>query len=308
MNNHQAIFMLPTKMPNFKSSNIINGYIDDFASSLLLFERIENALRLRLQSFPNDENTLRELAVCKRKQGKLDDALEIYTDLSHQYPNNPNYSYIISALTAKLAGEIPESITRPCACPILEWKNFLPEQTIQDIFAYINKHQANFRLTHVGEGKGRYNPTARNNTHLDLKEHAVKKLIHGIITKRLSNICFFLGLRPFEASRVEVKLRAYHNGEYFRVHQDGGKGRQISYTYFFHPEPKRFEGGELVTFDTDTTTSNFNHCFTRIIPKRNSAFFFPSHFYHAVLPVQTQNDNFMSARFVINGHIWGKNN
>ncbi|PWQ92012.1 2OG-Fe(II) oxygenase [Leucothrix pacifica] len=296
-------------MTDPKPSNILDGRIDDFASSLPLFERMETALRLRLQTCPNDEKILRELAACKRKQGKLDEALEIYSSLAQQYPNRPDYPYAIAALTTALNGTVSDAINRPCLSPIMEWQNFLPEQTIQEMIRHMHEHKADFRPAEVGGGKdheeSRYNPDARNNTDLSLKGNPLKKQVRELIAERLSEMTRQLGLAPFEASRTEVKLRAYHNGEYFRVHQDGGKGRQISYTYFFHPEPQHFDGGELVLFDTDTKASSFNHSFTRIFPKRNSAFFFPSHFYHAVLPVETQDDDFMSARFVINGHIWG---
>lgn len=293
-----------------KTSSIIDGRVDDFASSLVLFERMENALLQRLEVRPENETILYQLAVCKRKQGKLDKALQLYVKLAERYPENINYPYNIAALTGALNGTVLEAIQRPCICPVVEWSNFLPGTTVQEMIAYMCEHQAGFQPAKVGGGKNhkksRYNPDARNNTDLSLKGSPLKKTIRDLIKVRLPELIQRLGLAPFEASRTEVKLRAYHNGEYFRTHQDGGQGRQISYTYFFHSEPTRFSGGELVAFDTDTTTSTFNHNFTRIIPKRNSVFFFPSHYYHAVLPVETEDDDFMSARFVINGHIWEK--
>lgn len=292
-------------------SSILNGRIDDFASSLLLFERMAKALESRLKASPNEEKILVQLANCRRKQGKHDEALEIYTLLKQQHPNSPDYPYAIAALTGQLDSPTANSdLKRPCICPVIEWKNFLPEPTIEEMITHMREHQSEFKPAKVGGGKnheeGHYNPDTRNNTDLSLKGNPLKKNIRQLIHDRLPELTRQLGLEPFEGSRTEVKLRAYHNGEYFRVHQDGGEGRQISYTYFFHPEPKQFEGGELVAFDTDVKKSTFNQSFTRIIPKRNSAFFFPSHFYHAVLPVETTDNDFMSARFVINGHIWEK--
>lgn len=299
-------------MTDSKPSGIIDGRVDDFASSLLLFERMEKALRQRLTQCPGDEKALRELAACKRKQGRLDEALVIYKNLVEYYPSQADYPYAISALTSTLESDIPAGITQPRISPVIEWEKFLPEQVIAETISYMCEHQADFLPAELGGGKNHeeshYNPDARNNTALSLKGNPLKKQVHELIAARLPEVTRCLGVQPFEASRTEVKLRAYHNGEYFRAHQDGGKGRQISYTYFFHPEPQRFNGGELVLFDTDVDSSTFNHSFTRIFPKRNSLFFFPSHFYHAVLPVKTQDDDFMSARFVINGHIWEKKN
>lgn len=292
------------------SASFLDGRIDDFASSLLLFERMESVLELHLQAKPNDEKVISRLATCKRSQGKFNEALQLYTELSKHYPDNLDYPYAIDALTAGLHGDVPGNITRPSICPVFEWPDFLPEATIQQMVEHMCHCQNHFQPAQVGGGgnheEGRYDPEARNNTALSLKGNPLKKTVRDLIAEKLPDITRRLGLSPFDASSTEVKLRAYHNGEYFRVHQDGGQGRLISYTYFFHPEPKRFDGGELVVFDTDTLTSTFNHSFSRIIPKRNSIYFFPSHYYHAVLPVLAQDDSFMSARFVINGHIWGK--
>lgn len=291
-------------------SNLMEGRVDDFASNLVLFERMEVALLQRLQTKPDSETILFQLAGCKRKQGKLDEALQLYVKLAERYPENINYPYSIAALTGALNGTVLEAIQRPCICPLVEWSNFLPESTIQETITRMLQHQTNFQPAKVGtaknDKKGCYNPDARNNTDLSLKGNPLKKIVRNLIKERLPDITQRLGLASFDASSVEVTLRAYHQGEYFRVHQDGGQGRKISYTYFFHPEPARFSGGEFVAFDTDTTTPTFNHDFTRIIPKRNSIFFFPSHYYHAVLPVETHDDDFMSARFVLNGHIWKK--
>lgn len=297
-------------MQEVNPQSIIDGLIDDFASNLLLFERMEAVLKQRLAVQPNEEKLLRELATCHRKQGRLDDALAIYADLSRQHPENMDYPYAVAALTATLDGSVSDLIARPSVCPVMEWHNFLPEATIQEMISHMCQNRDDFRSAEVGGGKdhgeSHYNPDARNNTALSLKGNPLKKTIRALIAARLPEIAQQLGLAPFETARTEVKLRAYHNGEYFRVHQDGGKGRKISYTYFFHPEPIRFSGGELVVFDTDTSNTSFNHAFTRILPKRNSVFFFPSHYFHAVLPVEMQDDDFMSARFVINGHIWEK--
>lgn len=297
-------------MSEYLRKSIIDGRVDDIASSLLLFERMEEALKLRLQIRPRDETILNHLGICKRKQGKLDEALQLYADLAKNHPEDPNYSYAVAALKADLNGNTPKDITRPNLCPVMEWPDFLSEKAIQEMIDHLRQHKDKFRPALVGSGKknkkNSYNPEIRNNTDLNLKGTPFIKLVNNLVLERLPEITSRLGLTPFEAVHTEVKLRAYHNGEYFRIHHDGGQGRQISYTYFFHPEPKQFTGGEFIAFDTDTVQATFNHSFTRILPKRNSVFFYPSHYYHAALPVETKNDDFMSARFVINGHIWDK--
>ena len=74
--------------------------------------------------------------------------------------------------------------------------------------------------------------------------------------------------------------------------------------YFFHPEPRRFSGGDLLLYDADAET---NACpfkaFSRIVPLRNSIVFFPSRALHQVAPVTCDTDDFESGRFVVNGHV-----
>lgn len=294
-------------MSNSVPNSIIGGRIDDFAKSLVLFERMEKALLQRIQANPpGSEAALLQLAACKRKQGQLDKALLLYLELVGRYPENLDYSYTAAALQGRLGSFMPDVVNCPCACPLVEQSDFLPAAAIQKMIDYVSEHQADFQPSLVkNNGEVHYDSGERNNKGINLWGNTLEKMMRDLIVKNLPEVSKRLGLTPFDASRVEVKLQAYHNGEYFRVHQDGGKGRLISYTYFFHPEPKRFQGGELIIFDTDVANSTFNHSFTRVMPKRNSVFFFPSHFYHAVLPVETQSSDFMSARFVINGHIWG---
>lgn len=293
--------MLGKTMRQETSIQVFNENFDDFASNLQLFENMESKLRGHLQKMPNNEALLNQLAICSRKQGKLQDAIHYYAKLSALHPENANYRYAIAALTGNLGGNIPDDIDQPNLCPFFEWSNFLPESTIQTMIDFVQKYQANFHPSLVDSGD--YKPKARNSMSLKLKGSPVRKKIRDLIIERYPEITLRLGLKPFDLVQTEVKLVAYHNNEYFRTHQDGGTGRLISYTYFFHPEPKRFSGGEFVAFDTDKSSSTFDSTFTRIIPKRNSAFFFPSHYYHAVLPVITQNNDFMSARFVIIGHL-----
>lgn len=274
---------------------------DDFANNLLLFRRIEESLSNKLKVNPESSQIIYNLAECKRKLGDLDGAIALYKQLNKS-PSNFDYSNIINALSGTLhLSELnkPNTIN---TCPLYQWRDFLPETNLQAIFEYINKNKNNFVPARIGKGKA--NPNTRNNTQLKFKNENVHNFLKNSILEKLPAITKGLGLSKFEISRFEIKLRAYHHGEFFKMHHDGGNGRLISFVYFFHLEPKRFHGGELITFDTNTVNSTFNHSFSRIIPRNNCLFLFPSNYYHAVLPVKTFDNSFLSARFAINGHLW----
>lgn len=289
-----------------KNSNTFDR-ADDFANNLLLFERIETLLKLHLQSTPSDTRVIHELATCQRKQGKLKESIKHYRNLKTLHPKNLNYAFILDALSGNLKESQPADAHSPHPSPIIQQPDFLPPHLIQELLNHIISHQANFRpagLMVMGKGEETgYEKSIRNNTELSLKNHPIKQLFRQRISKQLTTIYQGLGLEAFEIGKIEVQLRAYHKGEYFRTHHDFAMGRRINFVYFFHPEPKRYQGGELVIFDTNPIKMEYNHEFTRILPKNNQIVFFPSQYFHAVLPAIPQDDDFLSGRFVINGHI-----
>ena len=294
-----------TQLREPQSQTLIGEGVDDFASNLLLFDRIEAALLKRLGAQPNNQILLFQLAGCKRKQGKLVEALEYYENLHQCYPDDQRYRFTLEALRGELTNELPSTVLQPHPSPLVQYNNFLEIGTIEETLTYMCGHQADFRPagTMDKDNKKHYETDARNNTDLSLKGHPLKKIIRQRMWEQLPDISCRLGVEPFKIGHIEVQLRAYHRGEYFRTHQDATMGRRLNFVCFFYPEPKRYSGGELVIFDTDTEKKTFSHEFTRIIPKNNQIVFFPSNYFHAVLPAMPKDDDFLSGRFVINGHV-----
>lgn len=276
---------------------------DDLANLLSLHQQMEKKLALRYQKEPENLDNLQKLADCKRKAGKLNEAITLY---EKQQKNSPNDSFISYRLNA-LKGTLNPLIAKPLGvqpAPLIKHTSFLSIKEYQQALGYMQKKQANYTPAKVGLGENAgYTPDIRNNT--DLKgKHPIKFIFRDKIQALLSNITESLGLATFNPGFIEVKLRRYQNGEYFRTHQDGGSSnRLLTFVYFLFQEPKAFEGGDLILFDTDPENDRYSNQFTRIAPQNNTLFVFPSHYYHAVLPVKTNNTNFLSARFAINGHI-----
>ncbi len=97
----------------------------------------------------------------------------------------------------------------------------------------------------------------------------------------------------FSIGRIEAQITASNDGDYFRRHQDGGYDdtRQISYVYFLHSEPRRFQGGELRVLDQT------------VQPEGDTLILFPSISAHEVLPLSVPSRAFRDSRFTVNGWI-----
>ncbi len=102
-----------------------------------------------------------------------------------------------------------------------------------------------------------------------------------------------LGQREFDPDRIELQVTASNDGDYFRLHQDGGPDdtREITFVYFLHSEPRRFTGGELRVLSDI------------VIPAGDRLVFFPSISVHEVLPLHVPASAFADSRFTVNGWI-----
>ena len=74
----------------------------------------------------------------------------------------------------------------------------------------------------------------------------------------------------------------------------------MTFVYYFHRQPRRFSGGDLLLFDTDPEQDACGAKYTRIAPSHNSILFFPSACYHQVLPVVCESSD-DAGRFTLNG-------
>ena len=166
--------------------------------------------------------------------------------------------------------------------------------------------QDEFDTSLVGENE--YRPEQRESLTLP-GPRPEKRQFRQRINEVLPNVIQRLGHPSFEVEFVEVKIRAYRDGDFFEVHQDTSprNGREISYVYFFHREPRPYTGGDLLLLDTHVEENTYIEAnFTRIIPQNNAVVFFPSRYYHTAVPVSCPSRNFGDSRFVINGHIQRK--
>ncbi|WDE98826.1 2OG-Fe(II) oxygenase [Lentisphaera profundi] len=145
------------------------------------------------------------------------------------------------------------------------------------------------------------------------------KSLGGIKEVFLEKICDsyesvenFFGSKASSLSPKEIELNVYHKGVGFKRHTDKGKAegdigsREITYLYYFYNEPKAFEGGDLVLFDTNRKTGACGDEFTRIAIKNNMLLFFPSDCWNQVTQLKSEGADFYSGRFTLNGWMHSK--
>lgn len=103
----------------------------------------------------------------------------------------------------------------------------------------------------------------------------------------------------FRLGTLERQITAHHDGDFFALHNDIGSpwhdssGRRLSFVYYFHEQPRRFNGGQLRLFDhrvNDLGQFEADETFQTIEPADNTIVFFPSDALHEVCPVSVPGD------------------
>jgi SM-20-related protein len=268
-----------------------------------LLQQAQEVCRRRLANDPDNRVALASLAQLCRKQGNLSEATTLYQRLRILNPQDREVEY----MHAILAGSPAPPRLRPA--PFVLLKGFLPQSFHETLVPFVLSVQDKLVPAKVGGGDGVYDPNCRESLDLPGK-WAVKKRFHEHVSEVLPTVTPRLNVPLFEVEQIEVKLRAYLDGHFFRLHMDcppavdSMANRRVSYVYFFHKMPRAYSGGDLLLFDSDTDTNQFTTAsFTRIVPEDNCIVFFPSAYWHSVIPVSCPSKEYADSRFVINGHV-----
>ena len=142
-------------------------------------------------------------------------------------------------------------------------------------------------------------------------EAADKRLFRGKLQPLLDDLLVLFSIPAMPHKEIEIKMTAHSEGGFFGIHQDGfkdhdGSERYLSWIYYFHPQPKRYAGGDLILFDSNRLRENHRFDdgkYTRYIPVDNQLVCFPSCFFHGVTPVELLQPDFECNRFAISGHV-----
>ncbi len=199
--------------------------------------------------------------------------------------------------------------TLPAKCVVLD--EFLAPQELQELTRFTLEHESDFQASEVispTEEHGIVNyEHRRSRVLMDLAKH--QELILDRIKAVLPQVLNKLGMEEFSIAEVEAQVTASNDGDFFRFHADNSseqaRSRHLTFVYFFHREPRQFEGGELRIHDARLEEGVYvsQGSFQTIVPQQNQIVFFPCELLHEITPVKCSSQSFADSRFTLNGWL-----
>ena len=230
-------------------------------------------------------------------------------------PPTPGSTRGVRAVTApkgilNLAVEESAELLPP-RCVVLE--EFLVPAELNTLLSYTLSQENHFVVSEVispgVEPRGTVDfEYRRSHVLMDLGPHYERLIdrLQAVVPRFLPR----LGIKPFPVSQVEAQITASKDGDFFHWHNDNGQdevsARKITFVYFFHREPKGFEGGELRIQSPVTGNAAFGSGnYYTIVPRQNQLVLFDSSLTHEIAPVKCSSGKFPDSRFTVNGWIRG---
>jgi Rps23 Pro-64 3,4-dihydroxylase Tpa1-like proline 4-hydroxylase len=224
-------------------------------------------------------------------------------------PQSPGRSETTTAVSRSSAAVAERPETLPAQCVVLD--EFLAPQELEQLTAFTLQHEADFRSSEVvspsAEGGVVNHEWRRSTVLMDLAQH--QDMIMDRIKTVLPQVLEKLGMKEFDIADVEVQVTASNDGDFFHFHSDNGSepvaSRHLTFVYFFHREPRQFEGGELRIHDARMQDGSYvsEGSYQTIAPQQNQIVFFPCEMLHEITPVKCPSQLFADSRFTLNGWL-----
>lgn len=224
-------------------------------------------------------------------------------------PQSPSLSTTRTAVSNASAAvaERPQSL--PARCVVLD--EFLAPQELAELTRFALEREAEFQTSEVvsptTEG-GMVNYDHRRSRVLmelgeqqDVMIERIKSVLPQVLEK--------LGMEEFSVANVEAQITASSDGDFFHFHADNAServaSRYLTFVYFFHREPRLFEGGELRIHDAHLEDNVYvsEGSYQAIVPQQNQIVFFPCELMHEITPVKCPSLDFSDSRFTVNGWL-----
>lgn len=179
----------------------------------------------------------------------------------------------------------PEAVSELLSVVIKDERLFDPAEVVQDGPAVVDERA---RLSHMHP-----DATAAIGMHAGALQAIAEEAAPSV------------GVRLHQTARAELQLVAHADGAHFSRHIDTFTERSaeaqkttrlLSAIYYFHVEPRGFEGGELRVFAVQ------GDAYVDVVPSCDKLVLFPSFLPHEVLPVSVPSGAFRASRFAIN--LW----
>lgn len=194
-------------------------------------------------------------------------------------------------------------------CVVLD--EFLAPQELDELMSFVLQHESEFQTSEVFSPTGEAGVVdyshRRSRVLMDAGKH--QEIILERIRGVLPSVLHELGMEDFTVTRVEAQITASNDGDFFGAHSDDADAtiasRYLTFVYFFHREPRQFEGGELRLHDSHWTGERQAKAGTHetVSPRQNQIVFFPSSLLHEITPVACATRAFGDSRFTLNGWL-----
>jgi Rps23 Pro-64 3,4-dihydroxylase Tpa1-like proline 4-hydroxylase len=194
-------------------------------------------------------------------------------------------------------------------CVVLD--EFLAPQEVEELIAYALQQEAEFQSSEVISPAGVpgivdfSHRRSRVLTDLGKYEQVIVERVSAVLPRVLEH----LGIEEFPVTQLEAQITASNDGDFFHAHSDDAQAliasRRLTFVYFFHREPRQFEGGELRIHDTrqEGGHSSSVGTYQSVVPQQNQIVFFPCSMLHEITPVNCPSRAFADSRFTLNGWL-----
>ncbi len=216
----------------------------------------------------------------------------------------------LRARTVKAGAAVAEKLELlPAQCVVLD--EFLSPQELEGLTRFTLNHESCFRVSEVVSPtveQGIINYEHRRSAVL-MEVGEYQQLLLDRIKAVLPQVLEKLGMEEFDISNVEAQITASNDGDYFHFHSDNGSAqvssRYLTFVYFFHREPRQFEGGELRIHDAHLENGEYVSAgsYQTIVPQQNQIVFFPCELMHEITPIHCASHLFADSRFTLNGWL-----
>lgn len=174
---------------------------------------------------------------------------------------------------------------------------------VEKLLAYVAMREGDFFDTGIGRN-GTVDNTIRRSR--KIREFGpLRDAVEAAFRAAVPQAVRALGLAPFELASLSLELAAHGDGDFYRRHIDTfvGEHRQnndrvLTGVYYFHNQPKAFEGGELRLYSLLPVDKGGSY--VDIEPAHNSLLLFPAWAPHEVRAISCPNGAFAQSRFAIN--------
>ncbi len=198
----------------------------------------------------------------------------------------------------------------PARCVVLD--EFLAPAELASLTSFVLEHEADFTTSTVvspqeADGGVVNYEHRRSRVLMDLAQY--QDVMLNRIKSVLPQVLDQLGMEEFSINGVEAQVTASNDGDFFHFHSDNGsdrvRARHLTFVYFFHREPRPFEGGELRIHDARLEDGVYvsEGSYQTIVPQQNQIVFFPCEMMHEITPVKCASQLFADSRFTLNGWL-----